>query len=35
MGKIITYASGKDAKTIIGIVKRARARDKHRQAING
>lgn len=31
LGKIITYASGKDVKTIIWIVKRAR--DEHRQAI--
>lgn len=31
LGKIITYASGKDAKTIVWIVKRAR--DEHRQAI--
>ena len=31
LGKIITYASGKDAKTIIWIVKRAR--DEHRQAM--
>lgn len=31
LGKIITYASGKDAKTVIWIVKRAR--DEHRQAI--
>ena len=31
LGKIITYASGKDAKTIIWIVKRAK--DEHRQAI--
>ncbi len=31
LGKIITYASGKDAKYVIWIVKRAR--DEHRQAI--
>ncbi|MGN0478700.1 MAG: DUF4268 domain-containing protein, partial [Hominenteromicrobium sp.] len=31
LGKIITYASGKDAEVIIWIVKRAR--DEHRQAI--
>ena len=31
LGKIITYASGKEAKTIVWIVKRAR--DEHRQAI--
>lgn len=31
LGKIITYASGKDAKTVIWIVKRAR--DEHRKAI--
>lgn len=31
LGKIITYASGKDARTIIWIVKRAR--DEHRQAV--
>ena len=32
LGKIITYASGKDAKTIIWIVKKAR--DEHRQAVD-
>ena len=32
LGKIITYASGKDAKTVIWIVKRAR--DEHRKAID-
>ncbi len=31
LGKIVTYASGKDAKVIIWIVKRAR--DEHRQAV--
>ena len=31
LGKIITYASGKDTKNIIGIVERAR--DEHRQDI--
>jgi len=32
LGKVITYASGKDARTMIWVVKRAQ--DEHRQAVD-